>query len=327
MIFDWLSFLQQERIEYFERGRNVARGHVNVKCPFCGNDDPSHHMGLELETGKWGCYRDRSHRGIKPQRLIVALKRCTWAEANALATDSAIVEEASWAELKSRLESGGAVQEQSDPETITLPKNFHTLNSKGVIGRFWKYLVRKRGFKNEHIPKLCRLYNLRASLVGKFAFRVIFPLYYEDQIVGWTGRAIGRSDARYMTEPPGDSVVQRVVWNHQNARTGGRLLVICEGPMDALKVDFFGRRLGIRAVALMSTSSPAAKLRLIRGLVDRFDRTVVVLDQGAMRMAQDLKERLSAPSVEVSRLPDGIKDPGDMTRGQVRSHFIPLLPT
>ena len=31
--FQWLPFLHDHGIPYVERGANVARGHVNIKCP------------------------------------------------------------------------------------------------------------------------------------------------------------------------------------------------------------------------------------------------------------------------------------------------------
>ena len=40
-IFNWRELLDEQRIAYIERGANVKRGEVNIRCPFCGAADPS----------------------------------------------------------------------------------------------------------------------------------------------------------------------------------------------------------------------------------------------------------------------------------------------
>jgi len=62
-VIDVVRILSSNGVHFVTEGKNTKRGNVNVKCPFCGNDDPSEHMGIELSTAKWGCWRNNSHRG------------------------------------------------------------------------------------------------------------------------------------------------------------------------------------------------------------------------------------------------------------------------
>ena len=75
-MLDVLTFLDHNRIPYRTNGPNCAKGHVVIKCPFCGDEDPSEHLGIQLSTGYWGCWRNSSHRGRRPHRLIMRLLGC-----------------------------------------------------------------------------------------------------------------------------------------------------------------------------------------------------------------------------------------------------------
>src|SRR5882672_4087450 len=70
---DWLAFLTDNFIPHVTSGPLTTRGHVEVRCPFCGDDDPSMHLGINLTTSQWNCSRDATHREASPYRLISAL--------------------------------------------------------------------------------------------------------------------------------------------------------------------------------------------------------------------------------------------------------------
>jgi len=50
-----LALLDRLEVQYITEGPNCKRGWVNVRCPFC--DDPSEHLGMNLETGAFNCWR------------------------------------------------------------------------------------------------------------------------------------------------------------------------------------------------------------------------------------------------------------------------------
>src|ERR1700690_250170 len=74
---DWIRFLDENNIHYVTRGPNTKRGEVSVHCPMCGDEDPSEHLGINLQTEKWGCLRDQSHRGKSARTLIKAMLGCS----------------------------------------------------------------------------------------------------------------------------------------------------------------------------------------------------------------------------------------------------------
>src|SRR6266436_4570111 len=80
----WEKFLTDYNIEFVTHGPNTKRGEVSVKCPWCGDDDPSQHLGISLEREAWGCHRNAQHRGKAPAWLIKALIDCTSTQAQLL---------------------------------------------------------------------------------------------------------------------------------------------------------------------------------------------------------------------------------------------------
>src|SRR5437773_2381680 len=78
---NWEKLLSNNGIEYVTSGSNTKRGEISVKCPFCGDDDPSEHMGISLTKDVWGCHRNAQHRGKNLRRLISALLGCSSSQA------------------------------------------------------------------------------------------------------------------------------------------------------------------------------------------------------------------------------------------------------
>ncbi len=74
--FDWLSFIKAHKIPYVTSGPNTAKNHISIKCCWCGNDDPSEHLGLSLNENApaWGCLRNQKHRGQNVMFLVQKLR-------------------------------------------------------------------------------------------------------------------------------------------------------------------------------------------------------------------------------------------------------------
>lgn len=316
MSLDWLSFLSSRGIEYIERGPNVARGHVNIRCPFCGPDDPSHHMGIRLEDGAWGCWRDQTHRGRSPVKLIAALTGCSFREARDLA-DSGAPRDVPMDELAGKL---AALDSEGTERAAALEwpeeTRIFTRCPTGADLPIQRYLF-SRGFDNP--PGLSRDYDIRYARRGMWKCRVLFPLRDPGgELRGWTGRSITeRSVARYRTHPMGEGA-RRLLWNADRAREGSTLVLV-EGPFDALKLDLYGRSEGIRSVALLGVSCPPPKQERLFELASGFRRLVVLLDSAALAQAVALSSSLAFMNAEVARLPEGRKDPGALSGAQARA--------
>ena len=65
-----------------------------------------------------------------------------------------------------------------------------------------------------------------------FSNRLIIPFLYKGNIVGWTARAINDAKPKYLSEQqPG------YVFNLDSQQDDRELVIVCEGPFDALSID------------------------------------------------------------------------------------------
>ena len=65
-----------------------------------------------------------------------------------------------------------------------------------------------------------------------FNNRLIIPFLYKGEIVGWTARAINDAKPKYLSEQqPG------YVFNLDSQQDDRQLVIVCEGPFDALSID------------------------------------------------------------------------------------------
>lgn len=329
-MFNWVDFLQRNGIPFADSGKNVARGHVNIACPFCeaiGNPDPSAHLGLRESDGAWGCLRDPRHRGKRPMRLIVALLHCSWAQAEAIVGD--VPTESGFESLRQRLERESAPAGVSAPSVIRWNPEMRKVMSRGPRSIFHRYLKR-RGFAEEDIAPLLRFYRLRGALSGRFKHRLCLPILTAEGMVGWTGRAVLRGmEPRYLAHP--DSGVKSRLFNEGRVGRGGRWLVVVEGPLDCLKLDWYGRGIGIRSVALMGVSATEEQIGRLLHLADSFASTAILLDPGASGAAGLLASKLALLSprlLSFSALPSRFsyaEDPGALKAGDVRPALRFLL--
>ena len=312
MNFDWRAFLESEGIEYVETGPNVAKGHINIQCPFCGPADPSHHMGLRLEDAAWACYRSADHRGRAPTYLVAKLANVSQQVAKQMVRLSKFPQEVDLDNLKERLRSDGVRVLAGHP--IEMPSQLHQFRphtSSKAERRFLDYLAAR------HVaPGMAVKYGLRWAISGPFKHRVVFPIYDAKpkdtvaagrKLVGLTGRAIVDAKARYWSFPS----LTDYLYLAERAVGGGHTLAITEGPMDALKLAIGGRNQSVRAVALLGLSVTPGKMERLAALAAAYERLVIVLDEAAAPDALKLQSRLSPLGAAVEFAPG--EDPGALT--------------
>lgn len=327
--FKWPDLLRQEGIAHIERGANVKRGEINIRCPFCGNADPSYHMGLNLETGWWSCWRNRAqHSGKSPLRLIMKLLDVPYWQARKVAgLGEDYVDPEGFDAAAARLLRG-------DPEATARPgevrreflqhdKYAIPITDRMRTRRAWNYLYADRKFAGEDIPKLVERYDLRTATDGQYAHRIIIPYYLDGKLITWTARAIGPSEIRYKDLPRKLSLVppKETLYNHDCIPRGGKVLVIQEGPFDALKVDFYGREYGVRSIALSTNSVSDEQAYMLAAADSQFELKLVMMDNAtalgladSMRLRQELNFMHNVKAVAV---PDGEKDGGELSPRQV----------
>ena len=321
-MFNFQPFFEKHHIEYVTRGPNVAQGNINIQCPFCAASDPSHHLGVHLETGKWGCWRRADHRGIKPHRLIRALLRCSPGEAATIAgTTGPELGEfdqyvASWFQDPEIV---------YDAKILTFPRNFTSLADGMFVHRYYQYLE-KRGYSEEDIMELAIEYDLHFCLTGEWKDRLIFPVYSPEGLVSWTGRSIHPDEkVRYKSLSLEESVlnIKHTIFNYVNyadlVGERGGTLVITEGPFDAMRVDWLGYQDGIRGTCLFGTSISEAQVMILSEIAPKFSRTVILFDNATLDAALHVASELSFIPVEVDMVPPGLDDPAEMSLTQVRA--------
>lgn len=327
--------LREHRVPYVESGPNVKRGELAIKCPFCGSADPSHHMGLNLETGWWSCWRNRAqHSGKSPVRLLMKLLRVPYGRAREIAgLGEDYIDPEGFDALAARLMGRGGIDE-GRPEQ--LQRRFLDLDEPGfspirqgvLTGKFWDYLHYDRGFNGasglgEDVDVLCKQYRLRAGTSGRMKDRIILPYFQDGALVTWSGRAIAASKWRYLDLEVDESILppKETLFNHDAIYRGGKVLVVVEGPFDALKLDFYGKPWGVRSVALSTNSITEAQCFLLQTAEEHFERTLVMHDTAQATdvvHSMRLKQQLSFISnLFVTPVPYGAKDAGELRPRQV----------
>lgn len=295
-MFAWQPFLEQRGIEYVERGPSVTKGNIAIHCPFCGAADPSTHMSLSLVNAYWRCWRDSTHAGRSPVRLIQKLTSCTWTEARELAGEGVDMPvQVDLGDLRNRLNK----KPDRRPQRLQMPGEFFSLVHEPrttAKQRMLNYLE-DRGFA--HPVRLARAYDLRGCLVGEYAHRIIVPIYRDGDLYGWTGRTTARSELRYRTH----GETRDLLWEPPRVAEGGKLLLVCEGPFDALKLDCYGRERGVRAVALLGVDPSTGKLARLAALAARYEGLALAEERGAELASRALLARLAAFRAVLAPLP------------------------
>lgn len=331
-VVDWRRVLTENRIPFIERGANVSRGEINIKCPYCGSADPSYHMGLNLENGWWACWRNHDHRGKSPLRLLVTLLGIGYHAARELAgLDPSYVDPEGFDAVAARLLRPVDKEEVEDEQALTMPSTFQAVDVSSIrSSRHASYLSQVRGFPRRDIPRLVEQYQIKYSLTGDFKDRIILPYYLQGELVTWTGRSITNSEIRYRDLDKVTSLVppKDTLYNHDAAK-GARVLLVVEGPIDVLKADFYGAKHGVRAVGLSTNSITDEQIYLLEDLALTVGRVIIMLDtQSSLGVVGSMRLRDRVGHIEnavIQPVPFGRKDAGELTPREATAYARSLI--
>jgi hypothetical protein len=322
--FDWLDLFRRHNIEFVERGANVKRGEINIRCPWCGSADPSHHLGLNLENGWYACWRNRTHRGKSPIRLLMQLLGVPYGKARTMAgLDESYVDPDGFDAVAARIMGRDKTIERVEQvrrEALRFDRDFVPITERIGTRKAWNYLYGRRFGTADDVDALCEDYQLMTARSGRQADRVIFPYYLDGKLVTWSGRAIGHSEIRYKDLPIDEALVpaKETLFNHDCILKGGHTLVLVEGPVDTLKIDHFGKRYGVRAVGLSTNSISEEQAFLLQAASDSFTQTVIMMDtKGVLGLVDSMrmKQQLAfLPRLRILPVPSGRGDAGELTK-------------
>ena len=323
--FDFITFLSNRGISYVTAGPNLPRSDIcAIRCPWC-TDDPSQHLSISPK-GWYLCRRNRSHKGKNPARLVQALIGCSAETARAITgQDHTNIPENSMARVRERLRPPAPPIKR----ILKMPAEFRKFRDVPSARPFIAYLER-RGFGHDTILNLTDNWDIRYAVTGPFHHRIVFPIIVNGDLVTWTARTISADNpVRYKTmttdperaqqlglKPASRPINDYLLWQDHLAYGGGTI-VLCEGPFVCLKINVVGMRHGIVSTCFFTNSPSNAQIDILHEVLPKFRRRILLLDQGTLSISLRVTATLREFSVHLGRLPDNVKDPGDLSEREL----------
>ncbi len=279
--FDIQTYLDDRGISYSESGKNISSNWLGTSCPFC--EDGSTHLGINLQSKNISCFRC----GIRGSIIKFIQEIDHVSKAKAYQTLEQF-QDHSYSYLD-------APQRKVTEDEVKFPKG----SSKNFAGTFLNWF----SSRNFNADEIIKKYALQCChLIGDFKFRVIAPVYYQRELITYTGRDItGKSDLRYKHCPIEQSKIpiKNCLYNLDTVRDR---VIIVEGITDVW-------RIGDECVATFGTQYTKEQIALLTGIKKAF----VLYDADAPVAAEKLGNDLSSiiPYVEVITLQTG--DPADLS--------------
>ena len=316
-MFNIKTFLKEHNIRFIESGAEVAKGNINICCPFC-QEDTKFHMGINLKRQVFGCWRDETHRGKNIAYLVARLLRCSVKYAKYLVYgDDNTVIDAQNSLLKtitSKMYQTSYIEKELDIQANL--NEFDTFKTIKPKTKYYSYL-KGRGF--DAVSLVIDKYNLKYSQIGEWSGRIIFPVYIDNELVTWQGRDItNKAFLRYKDLEKSKSKVytKSCIYNYDNLE--GNVLYICEGVFDAIKIDFYTPS-EIASTCVFTKTVTQDQYKLLFNKVGNFKEVRILFDRETIKDSHRVKSQLIPfnKNVKVISLPEGIKDAGDMTKEQI----------
>lgn len=290
MNIDMLKLYRDHGVRFDIKGNNCAPGWIQVRCPHC--DDKSNHLGWNLKECYFSCWKCGRHNvDVTLAKILRIDEHTAWMLAQRYLLRPSSMNDA----LDDK-------EEIIRPDKVIVPGFSLDYEVECKIHR--RYLS-KRGYDPDELFDLWELKGM--GIVGAFAFRVIYPIYHNGEIVSFQGRDVtGRAEKRWKTCP--QELERR---DHKHCLGGSQLATgdscaIVEGATD-------GWRLGPGAVWTFGTSYLLEQVALIKNYKRRF----IILDSedkdpNAMIAGERLANMLSAFGGETVIVELDSGDPGDL---------------
>jgi len=261
-----------------------------------------------------GCGDLRFRMGINLRDNIGHCFNCGWSSATAI--QDVVRELHISAEVEATVEDepSAAVQEP----LVDLPDDFVLLARAGhndpLVNQAREYLMEDRNVSSAQIVEK----RIGVSLAGRYAYRVVFPMWTGFQLLGFTARDFTlRQQTKYLHNPGPKYMYNRMDDAHCD------VAIISEGPLDALSIE----RAGVVPDCLATlghhimTDTQREQLRRYKHLVFWPDPDKVGI-QGFIECADAMS---ATHKVSMIRMPAWWeKDPGDMTPAEIQDYFRPV---
>lgn len=324
---NWESFLSEHSIEYVTSGHGIAGNNIALQpCPFCGHSGRPFHLHISLDGRGWKCWRSDNKGG--DAALVQKILHCSWQEANQITGKVSYLSNNFAAQVNKILNPNDIINNNNN-YVLKLPKEFKPFSTKPSCRPYVKYL-NTRGFTD--IELLNERFGLHYCTQGAFHNRIIFPIYMEGKLVSWTGRAIYKNaELRYKTLshkpklglPTAILPIQHcLLWYDELFKWFANTIILVEGPFDALRINYLGRKLGIVSTCFFKNNPSDYQIDLLRKLLSLFKYRHIMMDKESeilttLKVGGKLRGLGLKPMNEFGALstllPSGVKDPGEIS--------------
>lgn len=289
--FDIYEYLNDRGIDYSETGTNTSKGWVNIRCPFPHCGDRSNHLGINLASKAFHCWKCGEHGSIII--LLQELEGCTKREAEAIIEQFQNIDD--------------LMHYENTPSDVVVAEGFQ-YPPKGIVDTFpeihLQYLRNRNFDPNLIIPK----YKLLAChTLGRFKFRIIIPVIQDGRIVNFVSRAVIKDlKPRYKNASAKDLPIIELGDLLYNIDYVNDRALILEGPTDVWNV-------GDGSICTFGTAVSKAQMSKLAQL----DLVVLVFDSEAMEDAERLEYQIRPfVNTEIVELDSGL-DPAMLTQDEV----------
>lgn len=287
-MLDLLALCQKQGVPFLKEGHHHCHeGWVQIHCPFCAGGRNGWHLGFNLASGGFSCWRCG---GVKVYDVVRAL----------LHTSDPHRIAAAFSEFSTTATRHSAKKQTPRKKAIKPPPGIKPL------GQAHKRYLRRRGFDCSAIIELWAIQSTH-HLSGSWNWRIVAPICNQEGLVtAYVGRAIGSkvrpkykmTEAEHMLQDP-RSVLYGI------DKVPGDAIVIVEGITDVW-------RLGPGAVGCIGINWKSEQANILR----LYSRRFVLFDpeRQAQRQAERLARWLSIfpGQTEIILLDKGV-DPGGLS--------------
>lgn len=284
---DTEAYLRSRNIPFSTEGENTREGWVNIRCVFC--DDPLNHLGINLSTNRYSCWKCKS-KGAFP-KLVMILENLPYKAAIQVLEN--FIREIPY---KASLQTA-----RHDVGTLQLPHGIRTYDK--IPGKLLEF-CHQRGIS------LGNLIRNSIGWTGPYAekpCKIVFPLTFKGQVVSYVLRDYsGLAEKKYINCEDHLSLIppKSLLYGYDLAPENSTLVVV-EGIIDKLK-------LGKRAVATLGIGWK--KEQVLKLYLKNPKKIFVLFDSEpeAQKNARNLASQLWFCQSEVIEL-SHVNDPGELS--------------
>jgi len=275
MRFNAEKFLNEAGIAYRDRGINVPKNAVNIRCIYCG--EQRYHLVVYNKRKYAKCWV--CHKRVSTVQLVKDVAKCSWEEAKQLVygerhllfTYEEDIKQEAIKVLRAevcRLPKGTA------PIITTEKRKPSKIRENAKL-----YMFYRRDISAQRVEG----YDLHYGYGGEQEYRIVIPMYFGGELVNYTGRDFtGKSGLRYKDCKVENCVLLPTEFLYGLDEFEGKRAIIVEGAIDRIK-------LGRNDTLAINTKYLSGRQKTMISNLD-LRELIFVLDPDAYRDAEELAE-------------------------------------